>query len=69
MWIAPPSGLRFISAATTASVSFITCSRTRAEAAPWPPFTARNAFVMATPIFAGSNGTTAPFLRITLYCA
>ena len=47
MWIAPPSGLRFISAATTASVSFTTSSRTRADAAPWPPLTARNALVIA----------------------
>src|SRR6266540_2686554 len=69
MWIAPPSGLRFISAETTTSVRFATSSRTRADAAPWPPFTARNAFVIAMVIFDGSNGTTAPLRRITLYCA
>src|SRR6266545_1143442 len=69
MWIAPPSGLRFISAETTTSVSVVTSSRTRADAAPWPPFTARNAFVIAIVIFDGSNGTTAPLRRMTLYCA
>ncbi len=69
MWIAPPSGLRFISALTTASVSFTTSSRTRAQAAPWPPLTARNALVTAIVIFAGSKPTTAPLRRITLYCA
>ena len=69
IWIAPPSGLRFSSAATTASVSRVTSSRTRAELAPWPPLTARNALVMAIVIFAGSNATTAPLRRITLNCA
>src|SRR5512139_3916488 len=69
MWMAPPSGLRFISAATTASVSFATSSRTRAEAAPWPPLMARNALVIAMEILAGSKATTAPLRRITLYCA
>ena len=69
MWIAPPSGLRFISAPTTPSVSLATSSRTRADAAPWPPLMARTALVMAIEIFAGSNVTTAPLRRITLYCA
>ena len=69
MWIVPPSGLRFISAATTPSVSFATCSRTRADAAPWPPLTARNALVIAIEIFAGSKPTTEPLRRITLYSA
>ena len=55
MWIAPPSGLRLTSAATTASVRFCTCSRTRAEAALCPPFTARNALVIAIVIFDGSK--------------
>src|SRR5207302_9475430 len=39
----------------------------RAEPAPWPPSTARNALVMATEIFAGSKPTTAPLRRISLY--
>ncbi len=69
MWIAPPSGLRFISAETTPSVSRVTSSRTRADAAPWPPLTARNALVIAMVILAGSKPTTAPLRRITLYCA
>src|SRR5512141_1489113 len=69
MWIAPPSGLRFIRAATTTSVSLATSSRTRADAAPWPPLTARNALVMAIEIFAGSKPTTAPLRRMVLYCA
>src|SRR5689334_19473932 len=69
MWIAPPSGLRLSNAITTASVSFATSSRTRAEPAPWPPLTARNAFVIAIEIFAGSKPTTAPLRRITLKCA
>src|SRR6185437_8849330 len=69
MWIAPPSGLRLRSATTTASVDFATWSRTRADAAPWPPLTARNAFVIAIEIFAGSKPTTAPLRRITLNCA
>ena len=68
MWIAPPSGLRFTNAATTPSVSFVTSSRTRADAAPWPPLIARNALVMAMVIFDGSNATTEPLRRITLYC-
>jgi len=37
-----------------------------AEAAPWPPFTAMNALVMAMMIFEGSNPTTEPLRRITL---
>src|SRR6185437_13944622 len=69
MWIAPPSGLRFISAATTTSVSFAVSSRTRADAAPCPPLTARKALVTAIAIFEGSNATTAPLRRITLYWA
>ena len=69
MWMAPPSGLRFISALTTASVRLPTCSRTRADAAPWPPLMARNALVMAIEIFAGSKFTTEPLRRITLYSA
>jgi hypothetical protein len=43
--------------------------RTRAELAPWPPLTARNAFVIAIVIFAGSKATTAPLRRISLNCA
>ena len=34
-----------------------------AEAAPWLPFTARNALVIATAIFPGSKPTTAPLRR------
>src|SRR5580704_8567426 len=69
MWIAPPSGLRRISAATTASVRCAVSSRTRADAALWPPLTARNALVTAIAIFDGSNATTAPLRRMTLYWA
>ncbi len=69
MWMAPPSGLRLTSAATTPSVSFVTSSRTRAEAAPWPPLMARNALVIAMVILDGSNATTEPLRRITLYWA
>src|SRR5947209_8052926 len=69
MWIAPPSGLRFINAATTASVNFVTSSRTRDDAAPCPPWTARKAFAIAMVILAGSKPTTAPLRLITLYCA
>jgi hypothetical protein len=39
----------------------------RADAAPWLPFTARKALVMATLILAGSKPTTAPLRRMTLY--
>ena len=46
-----------------------TSSRMRAEAAPWAPFTARNALVIATEILPGSNPTTAPLRRMTLYSA
>src|SRR5437879_1398644 len=67
--MAPPSGLRFISAATTASVNLVTSSRTRDDAAPCPPWTARKAFAIAMVILAGSKPTTAPLRRITLYCA
>src|SRR5262245_58748617 len=67
MWNVPPAGCRRTSALTTASVSCATSSRTRAEAAPWPPFTARNDLVIATEIFDGSNATTEPFRRMTLY--
>src|SRR5215470_2481545 len=69
MWIAPPSGLRRISAATTWSVSCAVRSRTRAEAALCPPLTARNALVTAMAIFEGSKPTTAPLRRMTLYWA
>ena len=58
-----------MSAATAASVSPATISRMRAEAAPWLPFTARKALVIATAILAGSKPTTAPLRRITLYSA
>ena len=68
MWMAPPSGLRLTNAATTPSVSFVTSSRTRAEAAPWPPLMARNALVIAMVILDGSNATTDPLRRMTLYC-
>ena len=66
MWTVPPCGWRRMSAPTTMSVSWATTSRTRAEAAPCPPFTAMKAFVMATEILPGSNPTTAPLRRITL---
>src|SRR5579864_915822 len=69
MWIAPPSGLRRMSAATTASVRCAVSSRTRADAALWPPLTARKALVTAIAIFEGSNATTAPLRRMTLYWA
>ena len=39
--------------------------RTRADAAPWPPLTARNALVIATEILLASNFETAPLRRIT----
>src|SRR3977135_2934751 len=67
MWIAPPSGLRFISALTTTSVRCAVSSRTRDEAPLWPPLTARKALVTAMAIFDGSNATTAPLRRMTLY--
>ncbi len=68
MWMAPPSGLRLTNAATTPSVSLVTSSRTRAEAAPWPPLMARNALVIAMVILDGSKDTTEPLRRMTLYC-
>src|SRR5260221_6576892 len=68
MWIARRSGLRFIRAVTTTSVSCAVNSRTRADAALWPPLTARKALVTAMAIFDGSKPTTAPLRRITLYC-
>src|SRR5947208_3412864 len=68
IWIAPPSGFRFIRAVTTTSVSCAVNSRTRADAALWPPLTARKALVTAMAIFDGSKPTTAPLRRITLYC-
>src|SRR5438270_12153196 len=67
MWIAPPSGLRFISALTTTSVRCAVSSRTRDDAALCPPLTARNALVTAMAIFDGSKATTAPLRRMTLY--
>jgi hypothetical protein len=51
----------------TACVNWSTVSRTLEEAAPWVPCTAKNAFIMATAILAGSKGTTAPFLRMIWY--
>ncbi|MNC89384.1 hypothetical protein D3C83_53090 [compost metagenome] len=66
MCTVPPCGWRRTRAPTTDSVSPATRSRMRAEAAPWLPFTARNAFVTATEIFPGSKPTTAPLRRITL---
>ena len=39
-------------------------SRTLAEAAPCVPCTARKAFISATAILLGSNGTTAPLRRM-----
>src|SRR6185295_8063663 len=50
-------------------LSFAVSSRTRADAAPCPPLTARKALVTAIAIFDGSNATTAPLRRITLYWA
>jgi hypothetical protein len=41
-----------------------TVSRTLADAAPCVPCTARKAFIMATAILLGSNGTTAPLRRM-----
>jgi hypothetical protein len=41
-----------------------TVSRTLADAAPWVPCTARKAFISATAILLGSNGTTAPLRRM-----
>src|ERR1700736_2316216 len=67
MWMAPPSGLRFISAFTTTSVRWSVSSRTRDDAALCPPLTARNALVTAMAIFDGSKATTAPLRRMTLY--
>src|ERR1700682_553517 len=67
MWMAPPSGLRFISALTTRSVRWAVSSRTGDDAALCPPLTARNALVTAMAIFDGSNATTAPLRRMTLY--
>src|SRR3984893_10209694 len=67
MWMAPPSGLRFISALTTTSVRCAVSSRTRDDAALCPPLTARNALVTAMAIFDGSKATTAPLRRMTLY--
>ena len=58
-----------LAARTTFCVSCSTSSRTRAEAAPWPPFTARKAFVIAIATFEGSNDTTLPLRRITLWSA
>ena len=66
MWNVPPEGWRRTSAWTTASVSRATCSRTRAEAAPVPPLTARKALVIAIEILAGSKPTTAPLRRMIL---
>src|SRR3989304_5178162 len=67
MWKVPPAGRRRTRAFTTLSASEATSSRILAEAAPWPPLTARNALVSATEIFDGSKPTTAPLRRITLY--
>ncbi|MNR09689.1 hypothetical protein D3C85_1259030 [compost metagenome] len=67
MWMAPPSGLRRISALTTPSVSCATLSRMLAELAPWAPITARKVLVMAMEILTGSNATTAPLRRMVLY--
>ena len=69
MWNVPPAGWRRMRAPTTPSVSWVTSSRIRADPAPGPPLTARNALVMATEILVGSNPTTAPLRRMILYCA
>ncbi len=61
MWNVPPAGCRRSSAVTTLDVSFSTCSRIAADAAP-----AMKALVIATAIFDGSNATTAPLRRMTL---
>ena len=66
MWKVPPCGWRRTSAPTTLSVRRATSSRMRAEAAPWLPFTARKALVIATEILAGSKPTTAPLRRMIL---
>ncbi len=48
----------------TPCVNASTTSRTLAEAAPCVPCTARKAFIIATAILFGSNGTTAPLRRM-----
>ncbi|CFN74418.1 Uncharacterised protein [Bordetella pertussis] len=62
----PPAGRLRTSALTACAVSCSTSSRTRADAAPWPPLTARNALVMAMAILLGSNPTTEPLRRMML---
>jgi len=64
IWKVPPLGRLRTSALTTWAVSDSTSSRTRAEAAPWPPLTARKALVMAMAILPGSKPTTAPLRRM-----
>ncbi len=64
MWKVPPPGRERSSARTTDSVRPSTVSRTLADAAPWVPCTARNAFINATAILFGSNATTAPLRRM-----
>ena len=66
MWKVPPLGRLRNSARTTFCVSCSTSSRTRADAAPWPPFTARKAFVTANAILDGSKATTEPLRRMIL---
>ncbi len=61
----PPGGLR-VTPATTCSVSCLTVSRMRLEAAPERPSTSRNALVRATSILLASNGVTLPLRRMTL---
>ncbi len=64
MWKVPPPGRERSRARTTDSVSESTVSRTLADAAPWVPCTARNAFISATVILVGSKDTTAPLRRM-----
>ena len=66
MWNVPPFGRLRNNARTTTWVNCSTCSRTRADAAPWPPLTAKNALVTAIAIFDGSNATTEPLRRMIL---
>ena len=66
MWKVAPPALPRVSAATTPAVSCSTSSRTRADAAPCPPLTARKALVTAIEIFDGSKPTTEPLRRMTL---
>jgi hypothetical protein len=62
--VVPPPGRERINARITCWVNPSTVSRTLAEAAPWVPCTASEAFMMATAILFGSKGTTEPLRRM-----